>query len=202
MRKAILIFSLVACFWLNAAAQKNQFSLVVGVKVTPGVGNANSFNGKTNVDNALGFEANYAHEVLPLPFASLQVELPLVFTTQSNVNSFNLLASKSYGALFATPALKLQFAPHTHLSPWVSAGAGLARFSPSTTALNGGGSAAGGTIKAAYQGGAGVDFRVPALHVTLRVEGREFFTGTPNLGVSGLNLRHNIMAGGGVVFNF
>jgi opacity protein-like surface antigen len=203
MRKAILLCGLVLFMCLRASAQENQVAAVFGDKITPTVGNNSTATGLTTVHQAFAFELSYARRLLRLPRASVQVELPFILARrQSDVNSFNLFAAQSYSSFFFTPSIKLQVGRGMPISPWISVGAGLAHFSPSISTLVGTQGSATSTTKAAYQGGAGIDFKLPRVPISLRAQARELYTGTPNIGVSGVNLRNNVMVGGGLVFNF
>jgi opacity protein-like surface antigen len=200
MRKAAILAGLVICICLNATAQRNQLALDVGVKITPQVGSNGSFNGVTTVDKSMAFEGNYARELTSFPGVSVQLEFPFIYAFTSNVKSLNLFTASGYKSMFLTPSLKLQIGPKRKLSPWISAGAGMAHFSDSKTAINGGAISANATTKGAFQVGGGVDFRVRK--ITFRMEVRDLYTGPPNLVVSGIKVHNNILAAGGVVFNF
>ena len=203
MRKASRILGLVICIFcicFSAAAQKNQLSADFGVKLTPSVGTANTFNGATSTSNTFAFELNFAHQIHSLPFASLQIELPYIFTSQTDLKNLNLFTASGYSAQFLTPSLKLQGNPNGKISPWISAGAGFARLKSANTTLGGTTIPQNSTIKPAYQGGGGVDFKLHKL--TFRVEGRELYAGPPNLNVSSIRVHHNIMVAAGLVLNF
>jgi hypothetical protein len=68
--------------------------------------------------------------------------------------------------------------------------------------MAGGASGAKSSTEGALQVGAGADFGVYRKSIALRAEVRDFYTGAPNLGVPGINLRHNVIVGGGIVFRF
>jgi hypothetical protein len=201
MRKASMVLGLVICICIGAAAQKNQLSADVGVKFAPSVGTASGPNGVTKASSSLAFEVNYARTLHKVPeVVAVQVEVPFVFVTQADIKNINLNTASGYKAMFLTPSLKFQLLPDARLSPWVSFGAGFARLTASKTTLAGTPSPGIITEKPAYQGGAGLDFKVHK--ITFRMEGRELYTGTPNLNVSTIKLHHNIMIAGGVVLNF
>jgi len=177
MRKVTMLAGLVICICLTATAQKNQFSVDVGVKVTPQVGTNGSFNGITKADNSLAFEVNYAREITSFSAASVQIEFPYIYALQSNMKSLNLFTASGYKSMFLTPSLKLQIVPKHFLSPWISAGAGAAHFSTTKTAINGTAIGNNSTTKGAFQFGGGVDLKVRK--ITFRVEGRDLYTGPP-----------------------
>jgi hypothetical protein len=136
-------------------------------------------------------------------------EFPVVFSPNGDVKSGNTLVARSYSSVIFTPALRIMFAPDrdTHkgylaIYPWISLGGGFAHFSPSAISMAGGASGAKSSTEGALQVGAGADFGVYRKSIALRAEVRDFYTGAPNLGVPGINLRHNVIVGGGIVFRF
>src|SRR5258708_33913712 len=78
MRKVSMICGLVICMCLAAAAQKNQLSADLGVKLSPSVGSTGGFNFSTSPSNAFAFEVNYARPIKALPMASVQMRFPYV----------------------------------------------------------------------------------------------------------------------------
>jgi opacity protein-like surface antigen len=202
MRKIVLFIACISTFVLNASAQRNEVAFVVGAKITPSTGSAAGGN-QLNVDSTPAFEGNFATQLIHLPGAALHLEFPIVGATSSDVRTTNLTAIKSYSALFFTPALRLKLVPGSPISPWISAGGGLAHFGPSSMTQAGTTTNVNSTTKGAFEGGAGLDFHVPVLPLALRAEVRDFYTGRPNLSnVTAFNVRNNIFVGGGVVLRF
>jgi hypothetical protein len=82
----------------------------------------------------------------------------------------------------------------------VSVGGGWARYSLNTAGLT--------QNKAALQYGGGLDFKTGLPLLGFRVEVRDFVTGDPDFGSSGIFTpnsglhHHNILAGGGIVLRF
>src|ERR1041385_4294926 len=103
MRKAILLFGLTFILSIGASAQKNQLAAVLGVKLTPDAGTPTSVNGVTKVNNTFAFEGNFAHQLVGVPLASVQLEFPLIFTRQATLKTLNLLSARSYSSFFITP---------------------------------------------------------------------------------------------------
>ncbi len=200
MRKVSMICGLVICMCLAATAQKNQLSADLGVKLSPKVSSTGGVNFSTSASNAFAFELNYARQIKALPLASVQIEIPYVYTTTADLKSINLLTASGFKSQFVTPSLKLQFAPGHKLSPWISAGAGMAHYSDSKTTISGSAIPSNSTTKVGYQAGGGVDVKVHK--ITFRIEGRELYSGSPNLNVSTIKLHHNILVAGGLVLNF
>src|SRR5258708_33516662 len=200
MRKVSMICGLVICMCLAAAAQKTQLPADLGVKLSPSGGSTGGFNFSTSSSNAFAFEVNYARQIKALPMASVQIEFPYVYTATANLKSLNLFAASGFKSMFLTPSLKLQIVPGHKLSPWISAGAGMARYSDSKTTISGSTIPSNTTTKIGYQAGGGVDVKVHKF--TFRIEGRELYSGSPNLNVSTIKLHHNILVAGGLVLNF
>lgn len=215
MRKTVLIILFAALLSVSALAQRSELAVVAGVKITPSVGGTNTIFGKTDVDTTFAVEGNFATTLAHVPFLALQLELPVIATPKANVTS-NIAAADSYSSLYFTPSLRLKFASGAPISPWVSGGAGIVHFSPNAPAFAPGTVHAvvivpGGTIdpsgarsstKAAYQVGAGLDFKTGFLPLAIRVQARELYTGLPDLGGIKINLRNNVMVGAGLVFRF
>jgi opacity protein-like surface antigen len=208
MRKSVLILSCIALLSVTALAQRNELAVVAGVKITPSVGSNSSVFGKTNVDTSFAVEGNYAATLAHVPFVALQLEFPVIATPRSNVTS-NLTRVDNYSSLYFTPSLRLKVAPGAPVSPWISAGAGIVHFSPHTppnnVALPAGVTlppAGTSSTKAAYQVGAGLDFKPGLLPLAFRLQARELYTGLPDFGSIKINIRNNVMVGAGVVFRF
>jgi hypothetical protein len=200
VRNGFLLFLLVVGFSLLAVGQGNDLAVVVGAKVTPG--GASSPFGTATVNTALGFEGSVAIQLTPLPFASLQVELPVMFTPNTTVNSSNFFSPKSYSSVYITPGIRLKFKPTSSFNPWVAVGGGLVRFNPSSTSVAGGSTSATGALKGSIDAGAGLDFKAPYIPFLIRVQAREYFSGSPNLNIASLSLHNNLFAGIGLVVRF
>jgi hypothetical protein len=202
MRKILFLITCVLTFALNGFAQRSELGVLVGARVTPSVGSTASFN-NLSVSSTLAFQGNFAAQLVHVPAAAVHLEFPLVGSTSADLTTSNLTAVKNYSALFFTPSLRLKFVPGSPVSPWISAGGGLAHFGPSSTTQAGTTTTVSSTTKGAFQGGAGFDFHIPAFPIGLRIEARDFYAGRPNLSTfTVFNVRHNIFVGGGVVFRF
>ena len=163
----------------------------------------------TGVDARFAFEAGFAATFKPIHGFTLVAEFPVLFNPTGDVKSGNLSLARSYSSLFFTPALRIMYAPdrvkhpgYPPLYPWASLGGGLAHFSPSAISLGGSVSGARNSTEGALQAGVGVDYGIYRRAIALRMEARDFFTAPPNLGATGVNLRHNLFVSGGVVFRF
>lgn len=197
MRKSIAVFSLVLATALHVAAQKSEIGILAGGKWTP---DGTSPVGTIKVDNAFKFELNYATQLLGGGAADLELNIPLIAVPTSQTNSSNLFAARSYSSIYLTPGLRVRLG--TVFSPWVEAGVGFVRFSPSSTNLGGGPSGATSSTKAAFNVGGGVDYRPSKTPIGFRLEARELYTGVPNLAIPRLSLHNNVMVGGGVLLRF
>lgn len=165
---------------------------------------------QTGVDTRFAFETGFAIGFKRIHDFRLVAELPVVFNPNGDVKSGNLALARSYSALFFTPALRVMYGRDrdTHpgylpIYPFISLGAGLAHFSPSSINLGGGASGAKSSTEGALQAGAGADIGIYRKLIALRAEVRYFYTpNPPDLGVAGVNLRHNVVASAGIVFRF
>jgi hypothetical protein len=199
MRKLSCLAAIWLALGVAGLAQKNELAVAVGGKITPSVGASTN---QTTFSKTFAFEANYATELIDVSAASLHLEFPFVAAPSVDLTTNNLTAAKSYSSIFFTPALRLKLVPKGVISPWISAGGGLAHFSPSNTTVGGATVTSKATTKSAVQGGAGLDFHPPLLPVAFRAEVRDFYTGIPNLNTIGIKVRHNLFVGGGVVLRF
>jgi hypothetical protein len=102
-----------------------------------------------------------------------------------------------------TPAARLNLFSGQGVSPWVSVGGGFGHFSESSTLLFGGANTGTtGTNTGVFQAGFGLDVKI-FRNFSLRGEGRDFWSGVPQLNVNtGKSRQHNIFAGGGIVWHF
>lgn len=165
---------------------------------------------KTGVDGRLAFEFGVAAGFARIHDFTLVAEFPVVLNPSADVRSGNVSVARSYSSLFFTPALRIMYArdreKHPHyppIYPWTALGGGLAHFSPSSINLGGGASGAKSSTEGALQAGAGADIGIYRKLIALRAEVRYFYTpGPPDLGVAGVNLRHNVIASAGIVFRF
>ena len=199
MRKLSCLAVLALALGAAGFAQKNEVAVDVGGKFTPSVGPTGN---QTTFSKTLAFEANYATELVDVSAAAVHLEFPFVAAPSVDLTTNNLTAVKSYSSIFFTPSLRLKLVSKSVISPWISAGAGLAHFSPSSTTVGGATTTTKATTKSAVQGGAGLDFHPPLLPVAFRAEVRDFYTGIPNLNTIGIRVRHNLFVGGGVVLRF
>ena len=205
--KHLTIGALVAVctFVAQAAAQKNELSGILGRTFisNQGIPGAPSYDPELRFGNGLTFEVNYARRVVDAGLFSLALEVPFVVDPVEDLHAAQNLIPKQYSSFFVTPAARLNAFPDQAVSPWVSFGGGFGHFSESST-LEFGGPNPGktGTTTGVLQGGLGLDVRIFG-HFSLRAEGRDFWSGVPQLNVNtGKSRQHNIFAGGGIVWHF
>ena len=205
--KHLTIGALVAVctFVAQAAAQKNELTGILGRTFisNQGIPGAPSYDPELRFGNGLTFEVNYARRVVDAGLFSLALEVPFVVDPVEDLHAAQNLIPKQYSSFFVTPAARLNAFPDQAVSPWVSFGGGFGHFSESST-LEFGGPNPGktGTTTGVLQGGLGLDVRIFG-HFSLRAEGRDFWSGVPQLNVNtGKSRQHNIFAGGGIVWHF
>ncbi len=189
--KLLLMFVLAMALVLPLAAQKNELAIGVGGYFPVNL---------TGVGSAVAVEGSFAHRIASVPFLSAYVELPVVGTLNSSVQTFGLVSSASYSALFVAPGLRVKLAPGFFVSPWLAAGGGLAHFSGNSGLRLLSGTDTNNTGVVDF--GGGLDVKVIP-HISLRGELRDFYSG--GLGFNLLNLdqrQHNIVATAGLVVRF
>ena len=199
--KHLTIGALVAfcIFVAQAAAQKNELSGILGRTFTSdqGIQGAPSSDPNLTFGKGLTFEVNYARRVMGNGLLSIALEVPFVVNPDEDVHAYTnpFLGYRSY---FVTPAARLNVFSEQAVSPWVSFGGGFGHFSGNT----GSGASTGGTSTGVLQAGLGLDVRIFG-HFSLRGEGRDFWSGVPQLDVNtGKTRQHNIFVGGGIVWHF
>jgi hypothetical protein len=205
--KHLTIGALVAVctFVAQAAAQKNELSGILGRTFISdqGIQGAPSDDPDLHFGNGLTFEVNYARRVIDGGLWSLALEVPFVVDPVEDLHAAQNVIPKQYSSYFVTPAARLKVFPELAVSPWVSFGGGFGHFSESST-LEFGGPNPGktGTTTGVLQAGVGLDVKIFG-HFSLRGEGRDFWSGVPQLNVTtGKSRQHNIFAGGGIVWHF
>jgi hypothetical protein len=205
--KHLAIGALVAVctFVTQAAAQKNELTGILGRTFisNQGISGAPSYDPELRFGNGLTFEINYARRVLNAGLFSLSWEVPFVVDPVEDLHTAQNLVPKQYSSFFVTPGARVNLFPDMAVSPWVSFGAGFGHFSESSTLLFGGTNPGKtGTTTSALEGGIGLDVKIFG-HFSLRGEGRDFWSGVPQLNINtGKTRQHNIFAGGGVVWHF
>jgi hypothetical protein len=172
-----------------------------------GIQGATFFNPYIRSGKGLTFEVNYCRRLLDRPIYGLSVEVPVVFNLDEDLNSGSNVVPSDYQQIFMTPSARVNFFPHTGISPWVSFGGGFGHFSENKNLLYGGPNPGESSTSGVVQGGFGLDVRPSKTHVRwLRVRGevRDFWSGEPSfpLAPTGKTRQHNYLVGGGAVLRF
>ena len=196
----------VCTFVAQAAAQKNELSGILGRTFISdqGIPGAPSYDPDLHFGKGLTFELNYARHVMGGEVLSLALEVPFVVNPVEDLHAAQNVIPKQYSSFFVTPAARLKAFPNTAVSPWVSFGGGFGHFSESSRLEFSGLANPGktGTTTGVLQAGLGLDVKIYK-HFSLRGEGREFWSGVPQLNVNtGKSHQYNLFAGGGVVWHF
>jgi len=198
----------VCTFVAQATAQKNELSGIIGRTFTSdqSIQGAPPSDPDLRFGNGVTFEINYARQVMVLGrgFVSLALEVPFVVNPDEDLHAaLPNRIPEQYASYFVTPAARFNLFSGQGVSPWVSVGGGFGHFSESSSLLFGGANTGNtGTSTGVFQAGVGLDVRIFG-HFSLRGEGRDFWSGVPQLGLNtGKSRQHNIFAGGGIVWHF
>jgi hypothetical protein len=195
----------VCTFVAQAVAQENELTGILGRTFISdqGIPGAPSYDPDLRFGKGLTFEINYARRVLRGEVFSLALEVPFVVNPVEDLHAAQNVIPKQYSSFFVTPSARLNAFPATAVSPWISFGGGFGHFSESSTLVFGGPNPGKtGTTTGVLQAGVGLDVKIYK-HFTLRGEGREFWSGVPQLNVNtGKSRQYNLFAGGGIVWHF
>jgi hypothetical protein len=192
----------VCIFVTHVSAQKNELSGLLGRTFISdqGIKGGTFFDNNVHFGKGLTFEGNYARRVLGPAFASLSLEVPVVVNWDEDLNSDAVQVPKSFKSYFVTPSARLNVFANSAVTPWVSLGGGIGRFSESSTQVSG--ASKTGTTTGALQVGLGLDVRFFG-RFSLRGEVRDFWSGVPQLNVdTGKTRQHNYFVAGGIVWHF
>src|SRR5260221_2867332 len=196
----VLTFLAVSTF---ALAQKSEVAFVAGSTLSPGVTGPRiceavpvcpNTSAHFAIDPGFTFEGSYAYRLADFKAASLHLELPFVFSPARRAGT-SLLNRDTFSTFFFTPSVKLKLLPGAGVSPFVSAGGGLAHFGESSTSNSTG----------AFQVGGGLDFKTHLPLLGFRLEVRDFISGRPGtssfVSITSDHVQH-IFAGGGITLHF
>ena len=204
--KLLLIAALVAATTLatSALAQKNELTGIIGRTFISdqGVKNVSLSNNNLHFGNGLTFEVNYGHFLMGNTLAHLTFEVPVVVDWDQDLQFAANSVPGNYRSYFVTPSLRANAFATTSVSPWISLGGGVGRFSPNSQLEFGGKNPNGGSTTGVFQVGIGLDVKLWR-SLSARGEVRDFWSGTPTLGVdTGKSRQHNFNVGGGVIWHF
>jgi hypothetical protein len=201
---AVAVVVMLTFLGSSALAQNNDLAGVVGRTFISdqGVPAIVIPDNTVRFGNGLTYEVSYGRRLVNIGLASLTVEVPFVHDPEVKLNFGENDIPKSFSAIYLTPSARVNFFPTTAFSPWISGGAGFARFGESDTLVFGGSNPGKtGTTTSAVQLGIGLDLRILG-PFKLRGQIRDFYTGLPNLNVNPQKHMHNYFAGAGVVWSF
>lgn len=193
----------VCCLPLFTYGQANEVSLTVGgIKsysqsglVCEAIIVCQPPSSFFHIDTGFAIQGAVAHRLLGVGVASLDLELPFIGVPARGVSSLNNISPGDMSSLFFTPSLKVRIVPAAAISPFVSAGGGLAHYSVNSTTTN----------KAAFAFGGGVDFKTPLPLLRIRGEVRDVASGQPSFGPGTSTdspRRHNLFFGAGFALRF
>jgi hypothetical protein len=207
MKRLILLMA-IACMATAASAQKADAALVLGGAFTSDIQQTFTPTVGPSVIETFKFDRHFFLEgsgsfrVLNAHVAALYVELPVARIPAQPIPTFAGASPFHLSALFITPGVRVKFLPISPVSPWVSAGGGLARYSTDDCC-------AGPVNKGALQYGGGLDFKTGLPVLGFRAEVRDFVTSDPSTLLNGPSItpmkgmhHHSLLVGGGVVLRF
>jgi hypothetical protein len=132
----------------------------------------------------------------------LTFEAPVVFDFDQDLQFDANVVPGNYRSYFATRSLRANAFATTGVSPWVIFGGGVGRFSPSSQLEFGGKNPNRESTTGVFQMGIGQDVKLWR-SLKARGEVRDFWSGTPSLGVdTGKSRQHNFNVGSGVIWQF
>jgi hypothetical protein len=205
---ALALSLLSACTILAQQSEdaRDEFAVSVGA-LSGGNPSVTSAAGPLSLGSGLALEANYAHKYRELKWGAIYWELNVLGDPFRHLSGFPVTATSEIRSLYATPGVRLQFAPQDRITPWLAAGGGYAFYDSSNVSLTGGTTGGGvsstsGTVNTyAVDFGAGVDI-VASKRYIVRGDVRGFYTGSPNYGVSTTSGLFVFAISGGIVWRF
>jgi hypothetical protein len=185
--------------------EKNEISGTIGRTFvsTQSIKGAQFFNPNVNFGDSLSFALNYGRLFRQWGIFGLSLEVPFAVSPDTDLNSGTNLVPSSYKAFFITPSARLNFFSGEGVSPWVSFGGGYGLFKESGhTVFSGPNTGPTHNSTGVVQFGTGLDVW-PWEKWGLRLEARDFYSGTPDLNVNtGRSRQHNYYVGGGFIRRF
>ncbi len=157
---------------------------------------------RLTLSTGTAFQANYARHMRTYRFGHLYGEMHVLASPRQSVTSTVVNATHRFASFYATPGVRVKFYPKNRLSPWVVGGGGYALYMQSPKTISGAVNAAPRTRSSgAIEIGGGLDW-VWNRKMSLRMEARDFYTGSPkyNVALDGPG-QFNFIFGVGVVFN-
>jgi hypothetical protein len=211
MRLMVLMSALFVVLALQAQAQqKNEVGLVIGATTSPALGLASGSSVVAPTQNltfgsSLALGAEYDRRLNSGSTAFYVGVDFLASPLDVKLNQPQAGISPQFAYVFLTPHVRVKFHSDGALKPWLEFGGGYARFRESApaTAL----SFKPGSNTGSLEFGGGIDtapivhvFRIP---IGVRLEVRDFYSGTPNFNAQLDSRRLNSVAyTGGLLLKF
>jgi hypothetical protein len=204
--KRFLLLMIIACASAAAVAQKAEVALIVGETFTSNASQSftpilSPFDTSTiNSRHEVFVQGTLAVRGYDAKVGALYLEIPVAGVSSQGITVGSPAATLDHlTSIFITPGVRLKMLPSASISPWASAGFGLAHYSSEGSGV---------TNKGALQFGGGLDFKTRLKGLALRAEVRDFLTADPKFALvpprtgSGGLQRHNVLLGGGFVLRF
>ena len=208
MTRALFPFTVLAVATMTAAtatAQRNEISGSIGRTFISDQGVAGTGLPDSNIHfgHGLTFEANYGRRLLDASIFGITFEIPAVIDRREKLHFGGFNAPRSFTSYFVTPSARVNLFPRGGVSPWISAGGGVAHFALSSRLESGQPNPnKSGTTTGAVQLGFGLDVKI-IRSLYLRGEAREFHSVEPQLNVNTRKSRYyNLFAGAGLAWQF
>jgi hypothetical protein len=186
-------------------AQVNEVSATAGKTFvsTQTILNTNSPDPKIHFGREETVAFNYSRFLKRFGIFGLHAELPVAIYPRMDLNTYQNVIPADYGALFVTPAVRVNIFSGDSLTPWVSVGGGYGRYryAPRLNYFNPNPGPSGSNT-GVVQFGAGLDAWIWH-RWGARLEVRDFYSGEPDFNVdTGRSRQHNYYVGAGVVHRF
>lgn len=200
-KKSVLSLAAVLLFAGAGCAQSNDAAVTFGSTFSPSVTGLPICEAilcppgpaPNSIGQGFSVAAAYSHRLLDFKTASVHLDLPVVFVPLRKADTS--FFGQGFSSSFFTPAIKFKILPDAGVSPFVSAGGGLAHFNQGSISDN----------RGAFQVGGGLDFKTRLPLFGFRLEARDFITGkpgTPAFSTVSSDHLHSIFVGAGVTLHF
>jgi len=194
---AVSVLPLLVFVVCPALAQTSDISIMAGA-YAPNL-SVSSQPSPISLSAGASVRLGYAHQLLPMRNASLDLDVPLTITAQhGEVIGWNMSVSSKTNVFF-TPGIRYKITPETRVSPFVVFGGGFGSFGNAEAYAGSGlGLSIERVVSPVLGFGGGADFRITQL-LGFRGEMRDFVS-RPGLG--GTQGRHHPVFVLGFSFNF
>lgn len=190
----VLSLMIIVC---PVAAQANDISILAGA-YTPSF-NIGTQPSPISVSTGASVQLGYAHRLLPIKGANLDLDVPLTITTQHDGSTGWGLSASNQTNIFFTPGIRYRLESQTRISPFLVFGGGVGSFGNVEARVGSGLSLrAERIVSPVLDFGGGADFRITQL-LSLRGEVRDFIS---RAGLGGTQGRHHPVFVVGLGFHF